>query len=93
MSGTRQELVNALPPLEELMRGSLISRMRRCGKPNCHCANGPGHGPYLYLSTVLRGRLLGGKRNKARKGELRFPLPVGFCYDSVGRTVLDPDEL
>ena len=27
----------------------------------------------------LRGRLLGGKLNKAQKGELRFPLPVGFC--------------
>lgn len=26
---------------------------------------------------LLRGRLLGGKLNKAKKGELRFPLPVG----------------
>jgi len=40
----------------------------------------------------LRGRLLGGKLNKAKKGELRFPLPVGFCYDDEGHTVLDPDE-
>ena len=40
----------------------------------------------------LRGRLLGGKLNKARKGELRFPLPVGLCYDEEGRIVLDPDE-
>jgi DNA invertase Pin-like site-specific DNA recombinase len=39
----------------------------------------------------LRGRLLGGKLNKAQKGELRFPLPVGFCYDEDGRIVLDPD--
>ncbi len=30
---------------------------------------------------LLRGRLLGGKLNKAKKGELRFPLPVGLCYD------------
>ena len=41
---------------------------------------------------LLRGRLLGGKRNKARKGELRHPLPVGYCYDAAGRTVLDLDE-
>jgi len=39
----------------------------------------------------LRGRLQGGRLNKARKGELRSPLPVGFVYDEVGRTVLDPD--
>jgi len=41
---------------------------------------------------LLRGRLLGGKLNKARKGELRFPLPVGLCYDEEGRIVLDPDD-
>jgi len=41
---------------------------------------------------LLRGRLLGGKLNKARKGELRFPLPVGLCYDEDNRIVLDPDE-
>jgi DNA invertase Pin-like site-specific DNA recombinase len=41
---------------------------------------------------LLRGRLLGGKLNKARKGELRFPLPVGLCYDEERQIVLDPDE-
>lgn len=40
----------------------------------------------------LRGRLLGGKLNKAQKGELRFPLPVGFCFDNQDRIVLDPDD-
>jgi DNA invertase Pin-like site-specific DNA recombinase len=40
----------------------------------------------------LRGRLLGGKLNKAQKGELRFPLPVGLCFDDQDRIVLDPDE-
>jgi DNA invertase Pin-like site-specific DNA recombinase len=40
----------------------------------------------------LHARLQGGKLNKAKKGELRFPLPVGFCYDEQGRIVMDPDE-
>jgi DNA invertase Pin-like site-specific DNA recombinase len=40
----------------------------------------------------LRGRLLGGKLNKAQKGELRFLLPVGYCYDGQGRIVMDPDD-
>jgi len=40
----------------------------------------------------LRARLQGGKLNKAKKGELHFPLPVGFCYDEQGRIVCDPDE-
>jgi DNA invertase Pin-like site-specific DNA recombinase len=40
----------------------------------------------------IRSRLLGGKVNKAKKGELRFPLPVGYCYDDQGNTILDHDE-
>jgi DNA invertase Pin-like site-specific DNA recombinase len=40
----------------------------------------------------LRQRLLGGKLAKAEKGQLRFRLPVGFIYDSVGHIVIDPDE-
>ncbi len=40
----------------------------------------------------LRSRLNGGEKNKAHKGELRFPLPVGFCYDEYGRTQFDPDR-
>ncbi|MFM0674540.1 recombinase family protein [Paraburkholderia sediminicola] len=40
----------------------------------------------------LRGRLQGGKLNKAQKGELRFPLPVGLCYDDDSRIVVDPDD-
>ncbi len=37
-------------------------------------------------------RLQGGRLNKAKRGELRFPLPAGFCYDEQGRIILDPDE-
>ena len=40
----------------------------------------------------LKIRMLGGKKNKAKKGELRFPLPVGYIYDADGQTVMDPDE-
>jgi len=37
-------------------------------------------------------RLQGGKLNKAKKGELRFPLPVGYVFDEANRVVKDPDE-
>jgi DNA invertase Pin-like site-specific DNA recombinase len=40
----------------------------------------------------LRTRLQGAKLNKARKGELRCPLPVGLCYDELGCIIPDPDE-
>src|SRR5208282_4393652 len=41
---------------------------------------------------VLRARLLGGIESKARRGELRKPLPVGLEYDAQNRVVLDPDQ-
>ena len=40
----------------------------------------------------LRVRLQGGKLSKARKGQLRFPLPVGFVYAEPQGIVLDPDQ-
>src|SRR5881397_1055104 len=40
---------------------------------------------------VLRARLRGGIVNKARRGELEVPLPVGFVHDAQDRVVLDPD--
>jgi DNA invertase Pin-like site-specific DNA recombinase len=40
----------------------------------------------------LHQRLQGGKLNKAKKGELRFPLAVGYCYGEEGRIFPDPDE-
>lgn len=41
---------------------------------------------------VLRARLRGGIESKARRGELKSPLPVGFAYDTQDRVVLDPDR-
>ena len=40
---------------------------------------------------VLHARLRGGILNKARRGELQGPLPVGFLYDANGRVILDSD--
>jgi DNA invertase Pin-like site-specific DNA recombinase len=40
---------------------------------------------------LLAGRLQGAKRAAAERGELRFPLPVGYVYDDEGATVTDPD--
>jgi DNA invertase Pin-like site-specific DNA recombinase len=41
---------------------------------------------------VLHARLQGGLRNKARRGELELPLPIGLTYHPNGSVVLDPDQ-
>src|ERR1700745_768617 len=51
----RRALLRQLPPLQFILRGSLIERYKRCGKPGCKCADGPGHGPKYYLSVSYPG--------------------------------------
>src|SRR5271163_747356 len=41
---------------------------------------------------VLKARLIGGQRNKARRGELQMMPPIGLAYGSAGAVILDPDE-
>lgn len=41
---------------------------------------------------VLAGRLQESKRAAARRGELRFPLPVGYLYDDDGQVAMDPND-
>jgi DNA invertase Pin-like site-specific DNA recombinase len=40
---------------------------------------------------VLRARLRGGILSRARRGELKQMLPVGFVHDAQDRAILDPD--
>lgn len=40
---------------------------------------------------VLTARLVGGQRNKARRGALEVLLPIGLVYNAAKAVVLDPD--
>ena len=52
----RRQLLRQLPPLDRLLRGSIIERYKPCGKPGCKCARGRGHGPKYYLSVSHYGQ-------------------------------------
>jgi hypothetical protein len=49
----REGLSKQLPPLGEVLRGSLIERYLTCGNADCKCARGERHGPVWYLSVTL----------------------------------------
>ena len=51
----RERLLGGLPDLKEVLRGSLVTRYRRCGVKSCHCAveGDPGHGPAYYLMVTV----------------------------------------
>src|SRR6266852_8983000 len=50
----RQRIIESLPPLEEVLRGSVFVRTLRCGKTGCRCASGEGH-RVTYLSATFPG--------------------------------------
>ena len=50
----RKRLLQQLKNIEPMMlRGSLIKSYKKCGKPNCKCISGRGHGPKFYLSVSM----------------------------------------
>ncbi len=49
----RQRLLLQLRLPAHLIRGSIVERFNKCGKPNCACACGQKHGPFYYLTQCL----------------------------------------
>src|SRR5580692_7038762 len=56
----REQLKADLAQISDLRPGSLTARFRKCGKPNCHCAqkDSPGHGPSYSLTHRLAGKTI-----------------------------------
>ena len=52
----RSDVLRQLSEIGDLRQGSLTAQFRKCGKPGCHCAKGPGHGPYLQLTRKVDGK-------------------------------------
>ncbi len=45
-----------------------------------------------YELSLLRQRGLAARDSKAQRGELRFALPPGYCWNELGQLEMDPDE-
>src|ERR1700759_4704407 len=45
-----------------------------------------------YELNLLRQRGLAARDSKAQRGELRFSLPPGYCWNDVDQIEIDPDE-
>ena len=58
LEAERDRLYAQLAAVGDFRRGSVSENYRRCGKPNCACAqpDHPGHGPRLLWTRSARGR-------------------------------------
>src|SRR5260370_36605763 len=54
MEARRRRVIAGLPPLEEVLRGSVFVRSLRCGKAGCRCMAGDEHS-VTYLSATFPG--------------------------------------
>jgi hypothetical protein len=56
----RDQLTTSLAHIDDLRPGFLTARFRKCGKPNCHCAqkDSPGHGPSYSLTHRIGGKTI-----------------------------------
>ena len=68
----RKGLAQRLPPVTQILRGSLLQRYVTCGNPACKCAKGERHGPIWYLTVTLGpGRTTGGIVAPEKVAEVR----------------------
>src|SRR6267143_2015287 len=56
----RVQLTASVAHIDDLRPGFLTARFRKCGKPNCHCAqkDSPGHGPSYSLTHASAGKTI-----------------------------------
>src|SRR6266849_3958661 len=52
----RGQLIRSLGALREMLPGSFVERKRRCGRPNCHCADGKRLHSQYQISVLLDGK-------------------------------------
>lgn len=52
----RDKCLQALPPLEECIRGTVYKRSITCGKDYCHCATGRKHIIWHFSVTHPKGK-------------------------------------
>src|ERR1035441_10852292 len=79
LEAERDRLYAQLSAVGDFRRGSVSENYRKCGKPNCACAQPehPGHGPRFLWTRTARGRgtvgrqLAAGEVEKVRRGGAR----------------------
>lgn len=81
------ELVRRFQIPEDLLPGSLSLQYHRCGRPNCHCAEGEGH-PKWSLTFMADGKKQVQYIPKHLVDEVQQKVAAGREYQDAVREVL-----
>jgi Family of unknown function (DUF6788) len=91
----RQRLYAELAATGDFRRGSISENYRRCGKPNCACAqpDHPGHGPrYLWTRTVAGRGTKGRQLSAAEVDKVRAELANYQRFADVSEQIVEVNE-
>ena len=95
LEGQRARLYDQLAATGDFRRGSISANYRRCGKPNCACAqpDHPGHGPrYLWTRTVAGRGTKGRQLSAAEVDKVRAELANYHRFAAVSEQIVAVNE-
>ena len=95
LEAERDLLYAQLAAVGDFLRGSVSENYRRCGKPNCACAQPghPGHGPRFLWTRTVRGQKTRGRQLAAAEvAKVRRELERYADFASITEQIAEVSE-
>jgi hypothetical protein len=95
LEAERDRMYAQLAAVGDFRRGSVSENYRRCGKPNCACAqpDHPGHGPRLLWTRSAGARRTVGRQLAAAEVEkVRLELARHAEFAAISERIADVNE-
>lgn len=85
----RGKLIRSLGAFREMLPGSFVERMRACGRPGCHCADGERLHPQYQISVLIDGKPKAINIPAALAGKVRAKVEMRRRFDAAAATICD----
>jgi hypothetical protein len=85
----RGKLIRSLGALREMLPGSFVERMRTCGRPGCHCADGQRLHPQYQISVLIDGKPRAINIPAALAQQVRAKIEMRRRFDAAAATICD----
>jgi hypothetical protein len=95
LEAERDRLYAQLAAVGDFRRGSVSENWRRCGKPNCRCAQPghPGHGPRMvWTRSEGRKKTIGRQLAAEEVEKVRAELARHAQYTEISRRIVEVNE-
>ena len=94
LEAERDRLYAQLSEVGDFRRGSVSENYRKCGKPNCACAQPghPGHGPRFLWTRSTRGRTVGRQLAAGEVARVRREVARHGEFTAVSERIAEVNE-